>query len=228
MPLREDVFENNGYYHIFDKTIDDIMVFSSPKIAYEFISTFLYYRSNRASLRYSKYKKLVPTLKRNLERLISYGKYFKVNILAYCIMPNHYHLLLQQTHHGGIQTFMANTLNSITRFYNLLHNRKGPIFLTQFKSKKIHTEEQLVYVSRYIHTNLFASSIVKRKGDIFVYPYSSIHSYLRNSNNQYIITKNKILTYFGNDKETYMDFIIKNADRQKEIEHLKYTKNWLK
>lgn len=227
MPLREDVFENNAYYHIFDKTIDDIMVFSSPKIAYEFISTFLYYRSSRASLRYSKYKKLVPTIKKNLGRLISYEKYFKVNILAYCIMPNHYHLLLKQAHYDGIQTFMANTLNSITRFYNLLHNRKGPIFLTQFKSKKIHTEEQLIYVSRYIHTNPYASFIVKKIDDIFTYPYSSIHSYLGN-NNQHIITKKKVLTYFGNNKETYMDFIIKNADRQKAVEHLKYTKNWLK
>lgn len=228
MPSRDDIFQNNYYYHIFNKTIENIPIFSSAKIATEFINTFMYYRSLKADLRYSKYRLLSDKkLKEDKHKNIMYKKYFKVDILSYCLMPNHYHFLLKQLQDNGIKTFMANILNSITRYYNILNKRKGPIFLTQFRSKKIYTEEQLIYVSRYIHTNPFAGSIVKTIDDIFEYPYSSIKAYLGKNDGEKINTE-LVLKYFGNNVEKYKNFIIKNADKQKETEYLKYTEKWLR
>jgi len=73
---------------------------------------------------------------------------------------------------------MSNLANSITRFYNVKNKRLGPIFLPQFKSKRINSIEQLVYVSRYIHSNQYASGLIKNINDIFECPYSSIKEYI--------------------------------------------------
>ena len=137
-------------------------------------------------------------------------------------MPNHYHFLLKQLQDQGIQKFMADILNSITRYYNILNSRKGPIFLTQFKSKRIYTEEQMVYVSRYIHTNPYAESLTDKKG-IFTYPYSSISPYIIEGLNPFKISTEDILNYFSHNRERYRQFILKNAEDQKEKEFVKYT-----
>lgn len=226
MPRRDDVFQNNDYYHIYNKTIDRRNVFATDMIAREFITTFLYYRSIKSHLRYSKYKLLDSSLQDNLWRQVICKKYFRVQIVAYCIMPNHYHFLIKQVRDNGIVTFMANILNSITRYFNILNKRRGPIFLTQFKSKKIYTEEQLVYVSRYIHTNPFASSLVDRIEDVFTYPYSSFLSYIKRRSEQ--ISSEVVMQYFGNKIQNYKNFVINNADEQKEIEYIKYTDKWSK
>jgi len=227
MPSREDVFYNGGIYHIYDKTIDDIDIFSSRKIAYEFINVVNYYRSSKVNYRYSMFKKLDNKSKETKLKKIKLQKYFKVDILSYCLMPNHYHFLIKQLKENGIKTFMANILNSITRFFNILNNRKGPVFLTQFKSNEIRHEEQLIYVSRYIHTNPYAGSIVDEIGEIFNYPFSSITAYMENHSNDNKINTDLVLNYFKGNKQRYKNFISKNADDQKAREWLKYSEKWL-
>lgn len=222
MPSRYDVFTNGAFYHIFNKTIENIQIFSTDAIAREFEKTFLYYRSTKIKLRFSLFKKLDYEMQKNAWIKFLFKKDFKVDILSYCLMPNHYHFLLRQVQDKGIQKFMANILNSITRYYNILNDRKGPIFLTQFKSKRIYTEEQLVYVSRYIHTNPYAGSLTNKNG-IFTYPYSSIQSYI-NGINPYKISTQEVLNYFLNKRDKYRGFILKNAEDQKEKNFVKYTK----
>ncbi len=221
MPSRTDVFYNDGIYHIFDKTIDNIPIFSSDKIANEFIRTFLFYRSVKLPYRFSKFKDLDMKTKKIKWEEIMKREYFKVEILSYCLMPNHYHLLIKQVKEDGIKTFMANILNSITRYYNIFNERKGPVFLTQFKSNQIKSEEQLVYVSRYIHTNPFASSLTDIKG-IFSYPFSSIDVFLEEGNNKNRIYTDSILNYFKNNRKKYANFILKNAEDQKMRHWVKY------
>ena len=225
MPSRSDVLYNGGIYHVFDKTIENINIFAEDKIAYEFINTFLYYRSLKSNYRLSYFKKLDERSKSFKWDKIMAKKYFKVDILAFCLMPNHYHFLLKQLQENGIKTFMANIINSITRFYNILNNRKGPIFLTQFKSNEIKSIEQLVYVSRYIHTNPYAGSLVDKDG-IFTYHFSSINAYMKNQNKNNI-NIDMVLNFFNNNKKKYKNFILKNADEQKAKEYVKYAEKWL-
>ncbi|KKP65573.1 MAG: hypothetical protein UR63_C0050G0011 [Candidatus Roizmanbacteria bacterium GW2011_GWC2_35_12] len=145
---------------------------------------------------------------------------FRVDILAFNIMPNHYHFLIKQLNDGGIVTFMSNLANSITRFYNVKNKRLGPIFLPQFKSKRINSIEQLVYVSRYIHTNQYASGLIKNINDIFECPYSSIKEYI--GDNKLLINTEVILNYFNNDRSKFKEFITKNADDQKQKKYLNH------
>ena len=120
---------------------------------------------------------------------------------------------------------MSKIINSITRFYNSKNKRKGPVFLPQFRSRRILSVEQLAYTSRYIHTNVYAHGFVTSQDEIFSYPYSSIGSYLQNENPLKIDTI-PVLSYFSNNRERYKKFIINNAEDQKMREIVKYTNRW--
>ena len=76
-----------------------------------------------------------------------------MEIICYCLMPNHLHLLLRQLMDGGISKFMSNFANSYTRYFNTKSKRKGPVFEGKFKAKRIETDEQLLHLSRHIHLN---------------------------------------------------------------------------
>ena len=141
-------------------------------------------------------------------------------------MPNHFHLLLKQKKEKGIIRFMSDTVNSVTRFYNILHERKGPIFLPQFKSRQIHTREQLIHVSRYQHLNPYSAGIVKNIEDLLTYPLSSFNEY---SDQKFTNLCNAeiVLREFNWNKNKYQDFVFSNAEHQKMLEHVKYVEKWL-
>jgi len=225
MPTRADVFFNGGFYHIYNKNIEPLAIFNNSDLCDEFINTLIYYRSSRSYPRYSFFKKLNKHSKLIKFREILYSSYFKVDIISFITMPNHYHLLLKQLKKDGVIDFMSNAINSITRFYNTKIKRKGPVFLPQFRSRKILSVEQLIYTSRYIHTNVYAHGQIKNKEEIFFYPYSSINAYLKVENILKIDTT-PVLSYFQNNRERYKNFIINNAEDQKMREMVKYTKRW--
>jgi len=227
MPSRYDVFYNGGIYHIFDKTIDSRNIFV-PKLANDFIDIFSYYRSEVSSnLRYSLFKKLPEEAHNSKLKKIFVKSHFTVDIFSFSLQPNHYHFLIKQLKENGIIKFMSNILNSITHYYNKTTQRIGPIFLPQFRSKRIKSQEQLIYTSRYIHTNCYAHQLVSNIEDIFEYPYSSIKSFISQSNPLRIRT-DKIMSSFAESSTKYKQFILNNADDQKMRELIKYTFDWIR
>ncbi|MBI3486527.1 transposase [Candidatus Daviesbacteria bacterium] len=129
-----------------------------------------------------------------------------VEIISYCLMPNHFHLLLKQLKDGGIQEFIRKISNSYTKYFNTKHKRVGPLFQGNFKAKDIETDEQLVHVSRYIHLNPFVAGLTNNLEN---FPYSSYQEYLEPTQNKLSIPK------------VIMDFFKKPADYQKFIEDQK-------
>ena len=226
MPSRYDIFYNGGIYHIFNKTLDGKLIFS-PELSEEFINNFCYYRSELSSkLRYSLFKKLPQEIHQDRWKVIFQPKYFLVDILSFTLLPNHFHMQIKQIKQGGIIKFMSNISNSLTRYYNIKNKRKGPVFLPQFRSKRIKSQESLIFVSKYIHVNCYAHGMVKAPEDIFFYPYSSINSYISLVNNLKINTA-KVMSSFGNNPQKYRQFILNNAEDQKMRELTKYTDLWL-
>lgn len=225
MPTRADILFNGGYYHIYNKNIEPLTIFTDENLNNEFINTFIYYRSSKSQPRYSFFKKLKREIKTMKLKEIFHSSFFIIDIISFILMPNHYHFLIKQRINNGVIIFMSNIINSITRYYNTKVKRKGPVFLPQFRSRRILSVEQLVYTSRYIHTNVYAGSIVKTKEEIFTYPYSSVNSY-RTDNDLLKINTVPVLSYFNNDRERYKKFILDNAEDQKTREMVKYTKRW--
>ena len=183
MPSRRDVFLNGKIYHVFDKTIDHRNIFADPKLGRLFLDLFRYYRSNKAIVRYSHFLRMPGDLHREVEKQIKIRKYFKIEILNYNLMPNHFHLVLKQMREKGIVRFVSDCLNSLTRFYNILNERKGPIFLPQFRSRQIITEEQFKHLMRYVDLNPYSSQIIKNLANLEKNEFSSFKEYLHPSKN---------------------------------------------
>jgi REP element-mobilizing transposase RayT len=98
---------------------------------------------------------------------------FKVEIFAYALMPNHYHLLMQ-THRPNLSKSMHWLGVSYTNRLNARHNRIGHLFQGRFKSILVENDAYLIELSCYIHRNPLRASIVKRLAD---YRWSSYLAY---------------------------------------------------
>ena len=82
------------------------------------------------------------------------SKYEKlVEVVAYCINPNHYHLLLQQVAENGVSKFMHRLSTGYTMYYNEKHERKSGLFQGRFKAVHVASNEYLLYLSAYINLN---------------------------------------------------------------------------
>ncbi|MCD6228150.1 MAG: transposase, partial [Candidatus Omnitrophica bacterium] len=140
-----------------------------------------------------------------------------VEIVAYCIMPTHFHLILKQLKKGGISTFIGNVLNSYSRYFNTKHKRGGPLWEGKFKNVSVETDEQLLHLTRYIHLNPTSAGLVKKPEE---WSYSSYLEYLGK-----IKKINRICSYEDSidiSPLSYKNFVESRILYQRELEKIKH------
>lgn len=120
----------------------------------------------------------------------------KIEILAYCLMPTHFHILIYQIDIPYLEKFMRSLMTSYSRYFNLRHKRTGSIYESCYKAVRIDQESYLQHITRYIHLN------PKRWQH---YKYSSFKFY-QNGNAPIWLTTGKILEQFNSVQE-YIDFV---------------------
>lgn len=137
-----------------------------------FLETAQYYQQISPQIKFSKADK---DSKENLsdEKLIE--------VISYCLMPNHFHFLLKQVNENGISTFVRRLINSYTRYFNTKNERVGPLFQGPFKTVRVESDEQLLHVTRYIHLNPLVGYLVK---DLRNFEWSSYLEYIGLRNNK--------------------------------------------
>lgn len=211
MPYRITPFVNQSYYHIFNRGINRQPIFSNDRDYQRFLATLNYYQFSGPKSRFSTHQRF---------RLKDFSNNPKIiEIIAFCLMPNHFHLLLRQLKDNGIVEFISKVLNSYTKYYNAKHRRSGSLLEGEFKAVLIETDEQLIHVSRYIHLNPYVSDLTH---DLESFPYSSYQYYLGLDNgNSLIPSTQPILEFFNNPKD-YQKFIKDHQDYAKELEKIKH------
>jgi len=215
MPGREIVLANNEIYHVFNRGVASLPTFTNKKSYQRAVDTLFYYQNAKPPLKYAKFLNLsVRDRARVLESLKEQKRRW-VEILCFCFMSNHFHLLLKQLEDVGISKFMSNFTNSYTRYFNTRQKRVGPLFQGKFKGVRIETQEQLIHVSRYIHLNPYTGYVVKTITGLESYPYSSFPEYISLSQSNYC-SKEPVLSYFKNS-DSYRKFVFDNADYQREL-----------
>lgn len=216
---RKVVFANGEYYHVFNRGVEKRPTFTSK---YEFlraVDSINFYRFGDLSLRYSKYLALNNDKKIEFLKLLDEGE-LQVEIIAYCLMGNHFHFLLRQKREKGIVNFMAKFTNSYTKYFNTKHERVGPLFQGVFKAVHVESDEQLIHLSRYIHLNPVAGFIIKIN-ELEKYQWSSYLEYLNIVKKQMVNTA-EVMNFFRTP-DKYKQFILDQADYAKQlkiIDHL--------
>ena len=99
-----------------------------------------------------------------IKRLIQYFEK-KINLVAFCLMPNHYHLLIEILEDSFLQKAMQKFSTSYTKAINKSQNRVGHLFQGRYKSKLVPNNDYLLHLSRYIHLNPVKSGLVKKPED---------------------------------------------------------------
>ena len=205
---RKVVFANGEYYHIFNRGVEKRPIFLNK---YEFLratDSLSFYRFGDLPFRYSKYLNLDKDKKAALLKDLDESK-LQVEIIAFCLMGNHFHILLKQLKDNGIVKFMAKFTNSYTKYFNTKHQRVGPLFQGVFKAVWVSTDEQLLHLSRYIHLNPVLGFIIKPE-ELRGYLWSSYPEYLGQVDS-HLVNKSEVLCFFKNSAE-YEKFVLDQAD----------------
>ena len=217
MPRRSIPIVKNEIYHVVNRTIGGYPIFNNDRNCRRFIDVINYYRVNKPPIRYSKYLLLNEKDKAYSDTLLnSLPK--TTDILCFCLMPNHFHLLIKLLSDDSVNDYVRKISNSISRYINLKRNRRGPLFQSRFRCVHIEDTDQLLHVSRYIHLNPYSSGIVKSKEELLKYPYSSFNEYLSNPR---IYQTDLVIKQFNNVK-LYKKFVLNHADYQRSIQKYKY------
>lgn len=137
--------------------------------------------------------------------------YNKVELTAYCLMPNHFHLLAYQYHPGALTAFMRSLMTSYSIYFNRKYKRSGSLFESRFRSSLVSDDSYLEHITRYIHLN------PRRWRD---YEYSSLPYYLQQVEVSWI-SPSRILGMFRNADE-YLHFLEDYQDNKKMLDILRH------
>lgn len=141
-------------------------------------------------------------------------KEIEIDIIVYCIMDNHVHLLVKIENVENMSKFMQRLNTLYARYYNKKYKRVGYVFRDRYKKQIIYSEKQLYTCINYIHNNPIKAKICKNQGE---YKYSSFNEYIKNTDvfNDYFINLNPIREQY--DKHVFIEI---EEDEKIEIERI--------
>lgn len=207
---RKDILATGKIYHIFNRGVNKQNIFFAEDDYRRFLQVVAHYLTSKRQFSHSKKPLSDPVSETNLINP-------KVEIFTYCLMPNHFHLLVKQLQDDGITWYLKHIANSYSHYIHTKHKRTGHLFEGRFKNVLVENDQQLIHVSRYIHLNPIVSGLSKNLND---YLWSSYPSYT--SDEKDLICKTQtILGYFKN-KSDYRQFVFDQIDYGKELEKIKH------
>ena len=177
---------NEGFYHIYNRGVDKRIIFQDENDRSKFLSY-----------------------------LVALNTDALIRIHAYCLMDNHFHLLIEQVKDEGVWRFMQKIGTGYTMYFNKKYERKGRLFESNYQSVEVSSHAQYLHISRYIHLNPLNILLPKWKelgvkdverADRFLrsYKWSSYKAYM--GEYSLIINPEKILREFTSNAD-YSDFV---------------------
>lgn len=200
-------------YHVFNRGVNKAPIFFTEKDYSRFLSAAVHYLSKNTKYTYEKQKIL-----NNDDTGSSESKPKpKVGVLAYCLMPNHFHFLVKQLEDNGITSYFRRLTSSYAHFINLKYKRIGPLLQGRFKTVLVETDEQLLHLSRYIHLNPLVSDLVTRIED---YRWSSYAVHTGKGYDQLCGTK--LIKDFFKSGSDYEKFVLDQINYAKTLDKIKH------
>ncbi|GBE04808.1 transposase IS200 like protein [bacterium BMS3Abin10] len=203
-------FIEDYIYHIFNRGVDKRDVFLDDQDYFRFIHNLFEFNDEEPALNVNYYfDPKTMTVSSRLAPKDSKPRKNLVEIMAFALMPNHFHLLVKQKSDGGITKFMRKLGTGYTNYFNKKYERSGVLFQGKFKAVMLDKQEHLQYLPTYIHLNPLGlnygsrTSIDWRKGMKFLeeYRWSSFPDYIGKKNFPSVTQRDFILEMFGGEKQ---------------------------
>ena len=191
-------FTTNQYYHVFNRGVEKRDIFIDDQDFTVFLGLLKKYLTGENSN------------KKNRHSFSSFQE--NISLIAYCLMPNHFHLLLHQKKKDGITQLMRRVSTGYVMYFNNRYNRVGSLFQGRYKASLINKDDYLHHVSRYIHLN---------PENYISWPYSSL-AYYKGQKRSKWVKCDQLLSLFEGDAKAYLDFVADYEDSKKELDELKW------
>lgn len=187
MPSRNTIkyYEPDQYYHVYNRGVEKRIIFLDNEDYVVFLGLIKKYLTGES---------LQNTSNRHKFRHLG----DEVILLSYCLMPNHFHMLMHQTSKDGISKFMRKLATGYAMYFNNKYDRVGGLFQGRYKASLISTDPYLSHISRYIHLN------PKNYAD---YPYSSLQYYVRPEITPSWLKPYRLMALFEHSPQEYARFV---------------------
>jgi putative transposase len=193
MPSRNavKVYEVDSFYHAYNRGVNKRKIFLDEKDYAVFLNLLKRYLDTAPSkdLKGREYTHL----------------HGRIELLAFCLMPNHFHLLLYQSDQHAMTTLLQSVCTSYTNYFNKRHKRVGHLFQGVFKASHITSDSYCQHISRYIHLN-------PSRSDYRTWEFSSLSYYLGLKNAGWVQPM-RILEMFNGINE--YDMFVQDYEGQK-------------
>lgn len=147
-----------------------------------------------------------------LEAIKESSRFFDIRLISYCLMPNHYHLLIQ-TPKANLSRAMRHLNGVYTQRFNRAHKTDGPLFRGRYKAILIQEDEYLTHLIRYIHLNPIQARLTE---DLSKYPWTSHKDYLKGKDQTPWLHVHLGLAFFSNKLKkalkAYRQFLKEGVD----------------
>lgn len=214
MPAKNCIKEYvaQGYYHLYNRGINKMTIFQDAQDYSMFLSYLKQYLLPKETSILQKLLTDQTTIGFQKELILQQMRlnnfYQKIKLLSYCLMPNHFHLLVRQKQEKDLESFMKSFMTRFTIYINRKYNRRGPLFEGRYRAVIVSTDEQLLYLTRYIHLN---PRTVLAKGQSLQESYSSYAAYLYETNQEWIHPE-EILSFFGKSQKTSYQYFVETKN----------------
>lgn len=213
MPAKNIIktYSPNSFYHVYNRGTDKRQIFLDHQDFLVLLSYFNLYLTPRKKLKQKiNAFKLTnkPTKISSLIKALNNNYANKIQIHAYILMPNHYHLLLKQVNAHDMSAFIRTIFTCYAYYFNARYNRSGRLFQDNYRAKFVRTDTYFSYLASYIHLNskeINVKDFPKYQSwqSWHDYPYSSCQYYLSENNNCFWLTKDLLQSYFSSAKKHY-------------------------
>ncbi|MBI4114768.1 MAG: transposase [Candidatus Niyogibacteria bacterium] len=197
-------FAEGEYYHVYNRGVEKRLVYLNDHDRWRFLSLLFLLQGE---IIFPQIGRLVPFVKsrtfdKDIFQEVVETKY--IGLVSFCLMPNHFHLILDELKEGSISRFMQRLLTAYTKYFNIKYKRTGHLFGGAFQAVHIDRDEYLQYLSAYIHLN--PRELTKWRNKEIQYPWSSYQDYVEENRWGNFLSPSLVLDQFKSGKE-YQRFI---------------------
>ena len=168
MPSKNSLktYTPDSYYHIYNRGVEKRNIFQDEQdygVFLSYLKNYLLPKDENGLRQSLSDSNISPKERDRILKLLKLNNFSnEITLICYCLMPNHFHLLVKQSSEDGIDRFMNSLSTRYTMFFNRKYKRIGPLYQDVYKAVLVESDEQLLYLTHYIHRNPAPNS--PRKG----------------------------------------------------------------
>lgn len=216
--MAQAILAEEEYYHVVNRGVRKDTIFHDKRDYARFLYLILHFQGEYSSTNVGRsVTHFIKTGSFGLrdETLKKIIQLRTVELVAFCLMPNHFHLELKQIGENSISKYMQRVLGAYAKYYNEKYAKTGHVFQGKFRRVLVENNNQLLHLSAYIHKN--PSELPGWRKREHEYEWSSLQDYVGDNRWGKLLANEVIMEQFDNKNE-YLQFI--RTSSAKEVDNL--------